>query len=221
MAIHRAPRPRNYTSISSVPLNDTRISWDTRGLLLHLLAQADHWTVHVDALTKRGKGAGRTKIYSMLAEMQQLGYCKKTPKRGAQGRLAGWDYHISEEPDLADPAPPKQVDNRLRRSRNAATPHAVEPHCGETDTNYYQVVTNINNQPVVAVVEPLPRNWWPSQKIIDDLTMLAGYPADWIDAQVPTFVLYWRERGEPLRTSPDALFFDHCIQRSKMRGIAP
>jgi hypothetical protein len=77
--------------------------------------------------------------------------------------------------------------------------------------------TGIYKNPVAVVIA---NTWLPSQKIIDDLKILHGFAPDWIDQQVPPFIEFWQKRNEEPRTTWDALFFDSCVARSKLRSVS-
>lgn len=75
MTIRRSPSPlrKNFTILPNTTLNDTRLSWEARGLLAHLLSKPDHWKVIVKALVKESP-AGRDAIYTILKELEKHGY---------------------------------------------------------------------------------------------------------------------------------------------------
>lgn len=85
----------------------------------------------------------------------------------------------------------------------------------QTRPDHDQTGPVINKNPVSAVIAP---TWWPSSQTFQDLRMVHGYAAEWIEQQVPSFVAYWRDRNEP-RTSFDALFIQHCQHCAKPRAL--
>jgi integrase len=65
--IVRAPRRHRFVIIDQRAIEDTRLSWEARGLLGYLLSRPDDWKVLVNDLRKRGD-LGRDGIYRLLRE---------------------------------------------------------------------------------------------------------------------------------------------------------
>ncbi|WP_321939996.1 hypothetical protein [Paraburkholderia sp. J8-2] len=112
MAITRAPRPNNNFYILDKAISeDSRLSWASRGLLVYLLGKPDYWQVSVAALIADTQGAriksGRDAVRAMVSELIDVGYVRRTPRRGDDGRMEGYDYTVSEEcaaPETGNPA---------------------------------------------------------------------------------------------------------------------
>ncbi|WP_226649297.1 hypothetical protein [Microbulbifer variabilis] len=103
--IRRSARPSsNYLVVANSVVCDRRISFAAGGLLLHLLSKPDHWEVSPSALAKEAQ-EGRDKIYKLLGELIDAGYCKRITRRGERGKIVGTDYEISDTPQEADPLP--------------------------------------------------------------------------------------------------------------------
>ncbi|WP_445360539.1 hypothetical protein ACJJIL_19180 [Microbulbifer sp. EKSA005] len=103
--IRRSARPSsNYLVVSNSVVCDRRISFAAGGLLLHLLSKPDHWEVSPSALAKEAQ-EGRDKIYKLLGELIDAGYCQRITRRGERGKIVGMDYEISDMPRNADPLP--------------------------------------------------------------------------------------------------------------------
>ncbi|MDB6061776.1 MAG: hypothetical protein JWM78_1879 [Verrucomicrobiaceae bacterium] len=192
MSIIRVNKRKTYKTISSVPLLDRQITWAARGVLVHLLGQADSWEINVTALIERGRGAKRDKMYSILAELESLGYCKKSPRQKVNGQMDGWEYEIFEEPiSGVGQESPKGAKSRLRQNRNTA-----QPSHGKNDTNYNENKTNKDSNKAVAVRRPISSNWRPGIEVVEILEQ-KGIPRNFIEDAVPEFVLYWRDAGTP------------------------
>jgi hypothetical protein len=90
-------------------VDDERLSWAARGLLLYLLARPDDWKVLVKDLQRRGD-LKRDGIYKLLKELRNTGYAQYVSIRDEQGRIRGGVYYIYEQPlphpDMPDPALP-------------------------------------------------------------------------------------------------------------------
>lgn len=104
MSIIRAARKTQFYVLPTTTIEDTRLSWEARGLLIYLLQKPDHWNACVKRLIEQtknclGKAAGRDKVYAILKELRMAGYVYSTFKR-VGGEFKGVSYEVSEEPDL-------------------------------------------------------------------------------------------------------------------------
>lgn len=99
MAIMRVEKTKNFTIVSNVVNNDSRISNAARGLLHVMLSKPDDWKFTIDSLLKVSTD-GRTKIRTELLELQEAGYLevrKLLPNESGTGRLE-YQYHVYEIP---------------------------------------------------------------------------------------------------------------------------
>jgi hypothetical protein len=120
MSIRRAPRARaDFTVVENRILNDRRIGWAARGLLIYLLSKPDDWKVSVPALIAETAEApsksGRDGVYSLLHELRDAGYATLEKTREA-GKITACHWVISETPlpaetthDPAQPTPPQPL----------------------------------------------------------------------------------------------------------------
>lgn len=104
MSIIRAARKTQFYVLPTATIEDDRLSWEARGLLVYLLQKPDNWNANVKRLIERtqncfGKAAGRDKVYSILKELRMAGYVYSSFKR-IGGEFKGVDYEVSEVPDL-------------------------------------------------------------------------------------------------------------------------
>ena len=103
MSIVRAARKAQFYNLPTTIVDDDRLSWEARGLLVYLLSKPDKWTVQVRDLINRtknaiGKSAGKDKVYSIINELRAAGYIYREFKREG-GSFVGVDYEVSETPD--------------------------------------------------------------------------------------------------------------------------
>lgn len=104
MSIVRAVRKHQFAIVPTHVVEDDRLSWEARGLLIYLLSKPDHWTVQPQDLINRtkkaiGKKSGRDKVYSILNELRAAGYVYRDYNR-VGGNFQGVEYEVSEIPDL-------------------------------------------------------------------------------------------------------------------------
>jgi hypothetical protein len=125
MSIIRARRPRqNFTVVENHIINDRRLGWAARGLLVYLLSKPDDWKVSVPALVSETGDAfartGRDGIYSLLKELGDAGYARHQKSYGSDGKFVGCDWLIGE--GVSEPLPANP------------TPRTAEPDAAEPDT---------------------------------------------------------------------------------------
>lgn len=111
MAIQRAARPQsNFYILDKAISEDRRLSWAARGMLVYLLGKPDGWRVSRTALVNETEGARahtrRDGVLAILAELIEAGYMTRHAARGDAGKLAGYDYLVSEIPVLPGTAHP-------------------------------------------------------------------------------------------------------------------
>jgi len=77
--------------------------------------------------------------------------------------------------------------------------------CQHVGTQWNFLQQGIAPNPVATVIEP---DWQPSTECVELLHQQCEMPMDFITAQIPEFVLYWRNRSEP-RHSWDSIYIRH------------
>jgi hypothetical protein len=85
VAIRRAPRRHRYTSVERSSLNDDRLSFRARGVLVWLLDKPDDWRTDSTAIARAGK-EGREAIRSALRELEEAGYLRRSKTQDEGGR---------------------------------------------------------------------------------------------------------------------------------------
>lgn len=103
MSIIKVHHPRQYVTICMKTAEDTDISLEAKGLHMYLLSRPPNWQVNVTHLRKVVKNAGRDKIYRILDELVEAGYCDKTRADRSGGQFGKWNYDIYESKDRAIP----------------------------------------------------------------------------------------------------------------------
>ena len=97
--IIRATRRHRYAKIEASAIEDVRLSWAARGLLVYVLARPDDWRVMTKHLAKQGN-LRRDGIYGLPKELRLCGYvrfvrtrnkreCFDGPKRNKRESGAG------------------------------------------------------------------------------------------------------------------------------------
>lgn len=98
MAIVRVSKRENpFVQIDKCGINDERLSWKAKGLLVYLLSKPDDWKVWVKDLVKRAKD-GEKAVYSGLEELEQNGYISRMQVRKEDGTFGSMEYVVHERP---------------------------------------------------------------------------------------------------------------------------
>lgn len=105
MSIIRLERKTQFYVLPTDTIEDDRLSWEARGLLVYLLQKPDNWNANVKHLIARtenclGKSSRRDKVYAILKELRMAGYVRSAFRRVDGGVFKGVDYEVSEIPDL-------------------------------------------------------------------------------------------------------------------------
>lgn len=117
MPIIRSARPdAEFYVIRNATINDKRLSWQARGMLVFLLAKPDNWRVVTEALVAETKDsrlpAGRDSVRAILGELVSTGYITREALRNEHGQMDGLAHFVHEspktlQPETADPSPAK------------------------------------------------------------------------------------------------------------------
>ena len=127
MAIIRQKRKKRFSIIDNQVLEDKRISFKARGLLIYMLSKPDDWKFYPEELAKHSNREGVKAINSALQEMEQVGYLIRRRKRDNRGHFKGIDYLLSEVPQEKSPQSPNRNAGKrntgLRNSANGTLPN--------------------------------------------------------------------------------------------------
>ncbi|QSL90464.1 hypothetical protein [Pseudomonas atacamensis] len=177
MSIVRAARKSQFYTLPTATIEDDRLSWEARGLLVYLLSKPDKWVVQPRDLVNRtknaiGKSAGKDKVYSIINELRAAGYIYREFKREG-GNFVGVDYEVSETPDLE-----AAEEYRLEREAKANPPFPDLP-----ETVVPVTASAETPLPITAKPETLDKTQRASRiekagKNTGDLVQPENYPAN-------------------------------------------
>jgi hypothetical protein len=86
-----------YVQVDKRVLEDSRLSWRAKGILVYLLTKPDGWTVKVADIW--GKGTeGRNAVQACLEELRVIGYAQLVAIVGTGNKFLGKEWEVSEEP---------------------------------------------------------------------------------------------------------------------------
>lgn len=97
MIVRVANRAR-FVVVDQAVVDDARLSYRDRGLLIHLLGRPDNWSVRAESLATDADG--KHAVRASLAKLEEFGYLVRTKARDEHGQ---WANHatIYESPEAA------------------------------------------------------------------------------------------------------------------------
>jgi len=134
--IIRTARKKQYQIVPQSLIEDIRLTWAARGLLIYLISKPDDWTVDVRHLIKQAP-SGRDKVYTMLKKLIHHGYVKRVKKRDSEGRIRGVIYYVYDEPNEPHPENP---DTALPEPETQEALPTTEYVCSSNTTTYTNTV---------------------------------------------------------------------------------
>lgn len=99
MSTIRVARRRRYTAVDRRPINDERLSFKARGLLVWLLDKPDDWEISIDAIAGKVTTDGTAAVRSAMKELEALGYLVR--RRYREGGRYQVEHRLYEHPELA------------------------------------------------------------------------------------------------------------------------
>ncbi|MGG3873215.1 helix-turn-helix domain-containing protein [Brevibacillus laterosporus] len=100
-------RENPFVQIDKTPINDERLSWKAKGLLVYLISKPDDWTIILNDLVNKAKD-GRDSVYAGLKELEQAGYLSRVRERDSNGKFLPIEYRVYEIPQVTEPEPQQQ-----------------------------------------------------------------------------------------------------------------
>ncbi|PPA90104.1 helix-turn-helix domain-containing protein [Brevibacillus laterosporus] len=97
-------RESPFVQIDKIPINDERLSWKAKGLLVYLISKPDDWTIIISDLVNKAKD-GRDSVYAGLKELEQTGYLSRVRERDSNGKFLPMEYRIYETPQITEIEP--------------------------------------------------------------------------------------------------------------------
>ncbi|MFN7096157.1 MAG: hypothetical protein ACK4PR_01150, partial [Gammaproteobacteria bacterium] len=144
MSIIRIRKKENpFLIIEKNCIQDMRLSWKARGLLIYLLSMPDNWELRISDLINRSPD-GRDAVYSILKELRRVGYIQHERARNADGTLGRAEYHVFEASQLHPENSDVEEDTLELDTAfpDMATPDMVSPDREKPDV---YIINNINN----------------------------------------------------------------------------
>ena len=133
--IRRAKHEKNYTVIINSTIQDSRLSWKTRGLHHYILSLPDDWSICIAHLTEQSDLDGEATVKSALKELEIFGYLSKVRLKDDRGRFSKvvWDIYETPQVDF------QLVDKPAKRKASRKSPQVDFPQVDEPQVDEPQV----------------------------------------------------------------------------------
>ena len=136
MAILRIKKTNNYTVMSNYHFKEKDMSLKAKGLLSLMLSLPEDWDYSIDGLAKLSKD-GKDSVMSALAELEKFNYLIRTQTKDEDGKFAGYDYDVYEQPYTEKP---------FTENPNTEKPNTENPQQLNTNPLSTYVDKNTNNK---------------------------------------------------------------------------
>lgn len=104
-----AYRHKPYSQLGNAMLQDERLSPEATHILVFVLSLPITWRFNLQWVAGRRR-MGRDRAQRAVRELQLLGYCQRRRAREEDGRLGGYEYVFTDEPQhLVGPQPEDQA----------------------------------------------------------------------------------------------------------------
>lgn len=96
MAIIRQKRKERFSIVDNKIIEDKRLSFKARGLLIYMLSKPDDWKFYTDELVKRSAKDGISAIKSALREIEAAGYLVRQQGHKKNGQFTSQDWILTD-----------------------------------------------------------------------------------------------------------------------------
>lgn len=103
--VHVAKRKNPFAQIPNKTLQDKRLSFRARGLLVFMLSMPDQFIIRKSTLYQFCKGEGRDAVKTAFEELVDLGYIVDIPLIRPGGKFTVANYLVYEEPVVSENSP--------------------------------------------------------------------------------------------------------------------
>ena len=138
-----------YVMVNKGLANDTRLTWQAKGLMLHLLSLPDDWQIYESELVKRAPN-GKSSLKSIIKELMDYGYLDRGSLRNAKGQFNGYEYRVYEDCNrvrfstngLSNNGQPATTNNNLTNNNKTDILH-------QSEIDDYVFFSNLEDQDLV------------------------------------------------------------------------
>lgn len=96
-SIIRVQKTERYSVISNAILEDKRLSYKAKGILVYLLTKPNDWKARIRDISNNSTD-GRDSVLSGIRELKECGYIEQVKRRDKHGKIFATETVIREEP---------------------------------------------------------------------------------------------------------------------------
>ena len=96
MAIIRQKRKERFSIVDNKVIEDERLSFKARGLLIYMLSKPDDWKFYTEELAKRSNKDGISAIKTALNEIEDAGYLTRKQGHKKNGKFTSQDWILTD-----------------------------------------------------------------------------------------------------------------------------
>ncbi len=152
MKLIRVKKDNNFTTINNEFIFNKNLSLKAKGLLCHILALPNDWTLYVEEVGNWHKD-GKDAIYSAFKELTANGYMKREQIR-QNGKFKGYDYIVFEKPNMEKP----NTEKPNTEKPNTEKPNTENPQLLNTNNTKDLIKLNTNNSKTEGIEYPFELN---------------------------------------------------------------
>ena len=165
MPIKRRANMERWIALPPGAVNDNRLSWKARGLLIYLLSKPDDWEVRVQQLIDSSPD-GKAVVQAIFRELKKYGYASLAPlTKAGTTKLSGNRWLISDAP---------VTDN----TENTVSHQTGKPSDGKTVGRKTASITYSGSLPSLESSPTLDTPQTPRKRGADDLSDLGTEDPD-------------------------------------------
>jgi len=150
---HPSPIRANFTILRNSTLEDTRLSWEARGMLAYLLSKPDNWVISTKHLITQSPKARKAAVLSILKELKDNGYLIEIQGRDAEtGSFEQVNRIVFDTPnDIIPDEPATQLAGS--GSAGSGSPASGQLHCivsTDLEQELIRTSTDLSTYPIPA-----------------------------------------------------------------------
>lgn len=217
MAIIRKKQKERFSIVDNKVIEDKRLSFKARGLLIYMLSKPDDWKFYTEELAKRSNKDGISAIKSALNEIESAGYLTRKQEHKKNGQFTSQDWILTDTSTI-----PPQVEKPLADKPLAGKALADNQPLPNTDFKPNTDLSNtdrslIGDQHTTQDVFELWQNNWgfPNGIAQQDLT-------EWINefgTDLVAFAITYALRRNVKSTGADR-YLAQLLKAYKKKGIS-
>lgn len=146
--IGRKRKKNGFTQVSNQLIEDSRLSWKAKGILIYLLSRPNNWKVNKSDLERRAT-EGKASLDSGIEELKEMGYLHIYRNRLENGQIDGWVWEYDDEPFTPEIHKNRNTDNPPHSNVfHMETRTTVNPYYGKSELRETGVYNNthLNNK---------------------------------------------------------------------------